>query len=86
MIVETFLISDDSIVILELTPETIEEEKSLRNAKVLHKNNLRVCWGDTLELKSSGKYIGYSGLKISFKLPKEDKSNVIDSKDVSEEL
>ena len=72
----------DSVTV-ELTPETIAEEDSLRNAKILHKNQIMVWWGDTLELhrptgckQSSNRkdeYLGFSGLKVNFTLPKEEK-------------
>jgi len=88
MIVEVFLLKDkdknpDSVTI-ELTPETLAEEDSLRNAKILHKNQIMVYWGDTLELrKPTGCreskerkeiFLGFSGLKINFKLPKKEKA------------
>lgn len=83
MIIEVFLLKDNAknpeSVIIELTPESIAEEKSLRNAKVLHKNNIMVYWGDTLELgkvrgsitqrKEEEEVICMDGLKINFKLP-----------------
>jgi len=54
-----------------LSPETKVEEELLRNAKILHKNKLLVWWGDTLELSCRDKFIGFSGLKISLRLPGE---------------
>ena len=91
MIIEMFSLKDankepESITV-ELTPETLAEEDSLRNAKVLHKNQIGVYWGDTLELsKPTGcreskqrkdVYIGFSGLKVNFKLPKPAKPVVV---------
>ena len=85
MIVELFLLTSKNpeSVMVELTPETLDEEKSLRNAKILHKNNIMVYWGDTVELgRPTGcresktrkdEFIGFSGLKINFQLPKEQK-------------
>jgi len=68
-------------ITVELTPETIAEEDSLRNAKVMHKNQIMVCWGDTLELgnvrgsitqrNEEEEIICMDGLKINFRLPKE---------------
>ena len=87
MIIEMFLLKGEKTelgsVTVTLTPETIGEEKSLRNAKVLHKNRIMVYWGDTLELgrptgckqskQRTNEYLGFSGLKINFGLPKPDK-------------
>jgi len=89
MIIELFLLKDKDkkpeSMMVELTPETHEEDDSLRNAKILHKNNIIVYWGDTLELhkplkgtkpndsKKQNEFIGFSGLKINFNLPKEQK-------------
>ena len=98
MILEIFLLKNkqkkpDSVTV-ELTPETITEEDSLRNAKVLHKNSLMVYWGDTLELSRptgckqsrsrKNEYLGFSGLKINFGLPKPDKP--IKAKDIMSPL
>jgi len=76
MIIEMYKIdNEDSFVTVTLTPENESEEKSIRNAKILHKNNLLVWWGDTLEIEYDGKMMFYNGLKISFRLtqnkPKE---------------
>lgn len=76
MIIEMYKVDNgDSFVTVELTPENELEEKSIRNAKILHKNNLMVWWGDTLEIEYDGKVMCYNGLKISFRLtqnkPKE---------------
>ena len=70
-------------IMVELTPQTIVEEKSLRNATILHKNNIQVCWGDTLELgnvrgsitqrNEEEEIICMDGLKINFRLPKPEK-------------
>jgi len=87
MIIEMFLLKNvnkkPESVMVELTPETLAEENSLRNAKILHKNQIGVYWGDTLELsKPTGcreskhrkdEYIGFSGLKVNFKLPRKEK-------------
>lgn len=86
MIIEVFLIKGKQkkpeSIMIELTPETMTEENSLRNAKVLHKNSLMVYWGDTLELTRvtghigiktrRNQYLGFSGLKINLGLPKPD--------------
>jgi len=91
MIMEMFLLKGKDkkpeTVLVELTPETIAEEDSLRNATVLHKNSLMVYWGDTLELgrptgceqskNRKDEYLGFSGLKLSFKLPKPDKPCIV---------
>jgi len=60
------------LIITELSPETKEEEEILRNAKIIHKNQIQVWWGDTLELDCNDKAVLYDGLKISFKIPEED--------------
>ena len=87
MIIEVFLLKDKNkkpeSVTVELTPESIAEEDSLRNAKVIHKNNIMVWWGDTLELgnvrgsitqrKQEEEIICMDGLKVNFKLPKQEK-------------
>lgn len=75
LIIEMYHLKDekkegDSITVA-LSPETKEEEKSLRNAKILHKNRLMVWWGDTLEISCRDKFLGFSGLKICFRLPSE---------------
>ena len=86
MIIEMFSLKDKQknpeSIMVELTPETLAEEDSLRNAKVLHKNSLMVYWGVTLELtRVTGhigiktrrdQYLGFSGLKINLGLPKPD--------------
>lgn len=72
MLIEMYKLSDG--VLVELTPETLEEEESIRGAKILHKNKLMVYWGDTFELYHRGDYMGYSGLKIF--LETEEKNNV----------
>lgn len=61
-------------VLVELTPETLEEEESIRGAKILHKNKLMVYWGDTFELYHRGDYMGYSGLKIFLETKEESLS------------
>jgi len=60
MFVELFELDDCFMV--EITPAYKDEEELVRNAIIIHKNNLLVYWGDTLPLKG--------GLKISLK--KED--------------
>jgi len=98
MIIELFLLKDKQkkpeSIMIELTPETIAEEDSLRNAKLLHKNQIMVYWGDTLELgrvygciqakNRKDEYLGFSGLKINFGLPKPDKP--IKAKDIMRPL
>ena len=87
MIIEVFLLKGEKTelgsVSIELTPETITEEDSLRNAKILHKNQIMVWWSNTLELgrvygsiqakNRKDEYLGFSGLKVNFRLPKPDK-------------
>ena len=77
MIIEMYFLEKDSgkaedlsSVTCTLTPENQKEEEIIRNAKILHKNQLLVWWGDTIELEHNGKFIGYSGLKVCFKIPK----------------
>ena len=81
MIIEMFLIDEEKtecpekrIFIIELSPETKEEEKILRNAKIIHKNQIQVWWGDTLGLYCDDKPICYDGLKMSFKIPTLEKT------------
>lgn len=62
----------ENAFVVELTPETKEEEKILREMKILHKNRLMVAWGDTLELRCRDEYMGYSGLKIYFNHPQRE--------------
>ena len=85
MIIEMFLLKDEQkkpeSINVELTPETIEEEDSLRNAKILHKNQISVWWGDTLELgrvrgsihakNREDEFLGFDGLKVNFRLPSD---------------
>jgi len=85
MLIEMFLLKDGQekpkSVTVELTPESIMEEDSLRNAKILHKNNIMVWWGDTVEIgivtgdvhaeNRKDEWLGFDGLKVNFKLPKE---------------
>lgn len=77
MIVEIILIKENdnderkNLFIIELSPETKEEEKILRNATILHKNQIQVWWGDTLGLYCNDKPICYDGLKISYRMPKD---------------
>ena len=56
-------------IFIQLSSENKEEEKNIRNAKILHTNNLLVWWGNTLELEHSGKFVGYNGMKMCYTLP-----------------
>ena len=91
MIIEMFSLKDankepESITV-ELTPETLAEEDSLRNAKLIHKNQIGVYWGDTLELgrptgckqstSRKNEYISFSGLKVNFRLPKKPAKSIV---------
>lgn len=90
MIIEVFLLKDKNkkpeSVTIELTPESIAEEDSLRNAKILHKNNIMVWWGDTIESgivngslhgkNRSEQSLCFDGLKVNFELPKEYKPKI----------
>ena len=72
MIVEMFHLRGEKQASVEvtLTPETKEEEESLRNAKILHKNQIMVWWGDTLEIgNQEGGITCFDGLKISYRIP-----------------
>jgi len=86
MIIEVFLLKDEQknpeSVTVTLTPETIAEEDSLRDAKVLHKNQIMVYWGNTFAMtnvtgckKAENRKevpVSSDGLKINFTLPKPD--------------
>lgn len=75
-----YFIKPNSVTVT-MTPETIDEDDSLRNAKILHKNNILVYWGNTLELSSvtgsiqgnnrKEQFVGFDGLKINFTLPEK---------------
>jgi len=79
MIIDVYTVGHNKSVVTAIIPENKTEEDIIRNAKILHKNNLLVWWGDALELEHQGKFLGYSGLKISYDLPKEDR-NVVSTK------
>ena len=85
MIIEMFLLRDvkrnPKSVSCELTPETMAEEDILRSAKIIHKNQIMVWWGDTVELgivhgslrgkDRTEEFLGFDGLKVNFKIPME---------------
>ena len=83
MIIEMFLLRDEKrnpkSVSCELTPETMAEEDMLRSAKIIHKNQIMVWWGDTLEIGNvrgsimhknlKEEVVCMDGLKVNFKIP-----------------